>query len=186
MVDKELIEIWKNMLKPAISLWLLNTNYEEMGEQDKEEFERDFDEILDLALIGLKYKAQLSLEDETCSTADTISRKAVIRWVKTECNPYGKPTLDFESGKRVTGHLEQMPSSQPEPKWIPCSERLPENGRQVLVYAISTHFALAKYDEMREADGSYIKQWVTFDAWKPFYRVKDVIAWMELPEPCKR
>ena len=35
---------------------------------------------------------------------------------------------------------------------------------------------------MREADGTYKKQWVTFDAWKPFYRVKDVIAWMELPE----
>ena len=67
-------------------------------------------------------------------------------------------------------------------KWIPCSERLPENGRQVLVFARSVHFALAKYDEMREADGTYKKQWVTFDAWKPFYRVKDVIAWMELPE----
>ena len=70
-------------------------------------------------------------------------------------------------------------------KWIPCGERLPDNGRQVLVYARSVHFALAKYDEMREADGTYKKQWVTFDAWKPFYRVKDVIAWMELPEPIK-
>jgi len=68
-------------------------------------------------------------------------------------------------------------------KWIPCSERLPENGRQVLVYARSVHFALAKYDEMREADGTYKKQWVTFDSWKPFYTIKNVIAWMELPEP---
>ena len=46
---------------------------------------------------------------------DTISRQAAIRWVKTECNPYGKPTLDFESGKKVIEHLEQMPSAQPEP-----------------------------------------------------------------------
>ena len=53
MVDKELIEIWRNMLKPSISSWLFKTNYEGMGEQDKEEFGRDFDEILDLALIGL-------------------------------------------------------------------------------------------------------------------------------------
>lgn len=44
---------------------------------------------------------------------DLISRKAVIRWVKTECNPYGKPTLEFESGKKVIEHLEQMPSAQP-------------------------------------------------------------------------
>lgn len=45
---------------------------------------------------------------------DLIDRQAAIRWVKTECNPYGKPTLDFESGKKVIEHLEQMPSAQPE------------------------------------------------------------------------
>lgn len=79
--------------------------------------------------------------------------------------------------------IEGMPSAQPEPQWIPVSERLPENGKQVLVYARSVHYALAKYDEMREADGTYKKQWVTFDAWKPFYAIKEVIAWMPLPEP---
>lgn len=46
--------------------------------------------------------------------SDLISRQAAIRWVKTECNPYGKPTLDFESGKKVIEHLEQMPPAQPE------------------------------------------------------------------------
>lgn len=51
---------------------------------------------------------------------DLISRQAAIRWVKTECNPYGKPTLDFESGKKVIEHLEQMPSAQPE--IIRCTE----------------------------------------------------------------
>lgn len=44
---------------------------------------------------------------------DSISRADAIRWVKTECNPYGKPTLDFESGKKVIEHLENMPSVQP-------------------------------------------------------------------------
>ena len=43
---------------------------------------------------------------------DLISRADAIRWVKTECNPYGKPTLDFESGKKVIEHLEQMPSAE--------------------------------------------------------------------------
>ena len=46
-------------------------------------------------------------------SSDLISRQAAIRWVKTECNPYGKPTIDFESGKKVIEHLEQMPSAQP-------------------------------------------------------------------------
>lgn len=45
---------------------------------------------------------------------DLISKKQAIRWVKTECNPYGKPTLDFESGKKVIEHLEQMSPAQPE------------------------------------------------------------------------
>lgn len=74
------------------------------------------------------------------------------------------------------------PSAQ---QWIPVSERLPDSPKQVLVYARSVHYALAKYDEMREADGSYKKQWVTFDAWKPFYTIKEVIAWQPLPEPYK-
>ena len=73
--------------------------------------------------------------------------------------------------------------AEPERKWIPVSEALPENNRQVLVYAQSTHFALAKYDEMMEPDGKWKKQWVTFDAWKPYYTIENVIAWMPLPEP---
>ena len=50
---------------------------------------------------------------------DLISRHAAIRWVKTECNPYGKPALDFESSKKVIEHLEQMPSAdKPKGEWI--------------------------------------------------------------------
>ena len=73
-----------------------------------------------------------------------------------------------------------------EPHWMPVTERLPENGEQVLVYARSVHYALAKYDEMRETEGTYKKQWVTFDAWKPFYTIKEVIAWMPFPEPYRK
>ena len=80
-------------------------------------------------------------------------------------------------------YIDAAPTIKPEQQWILCSERLPENNRQVLVYARSVHFALAKYDEMREADGTYKMQWVTFDAWKPFYKIKEVVAWMPLPEP---
>ena len=98
--------------------------------------------------------------------------------------------LDYELGTSdrdiyVRECLAEAPSVTPEPHWIPVKERLPENGEQVLVYARSVHYALAKYDEMREADGTYKKQWVTFDAWKPFYTIKEVIAWMPLPEPYK-
>ena len=58
---------------------------------------------------------------------DLISREDAIRWVKTECNPYGKPTLDFESGKKVIEHLEQMPSAQPVRTCVNCG-RTANNG----------------------------------------------------------
>lgn len=61
-----------------------------------------------------KTMLQTYQQQRQTNAGDTISRQAAIRWVKTECNPYGKPTLDFESGKKVIEHLEQMPSAQPE------------------------------------------------------------------------
>lgn len=61
---------------------------------------------------------------------DAISRQAAIRWVKTECNPYGKPTLDFESGKRVMEHLKTMPSVQPDIIACgDCKHYIPHNKR---------------------------------------------------------
>jgi DNA repair exonuclease SbcCD ATPase subunit len=59
---------------------------------------------------------ELAREKEAEPCADAISRKAAIRWVKTECNPYGKPTIDFESGKKVIEHLKKMPSVTPKQK----------------------------------------------------------------------
>ena len=70
-------------------------------------------ESIDMAIKALKAKTD----------GDLISRQDAIRWVKTECNPYGKPTLDFESGKKVIEHLEQMPSEEPKTgEWIPVSD----------------------------------------------------------------
>lgn len=94
-----------------------------------------------------------------------------------------KDKIDKALYNFTLNRVNEQPTVQSEPHWIPVTERLPENGEQVLVYARSVHYALAKYDEMREADGTYKKQWVTFDAWKPFYTIKEVIAWMPLPEP---
>ena len=56
------------------------------------------------------------LEQEPCE--DTISRQKAIRLVKTECNPYGKPTIDFESGKEVIKLLKQMLPVTPKPETV--------------------------------------------------------------------
>ena len=114
-------------------------------------------------------------------TDELISKTDVVKIVKSVLSPASSLINVARARRQMLNEINEL-ESKPEPHWIPCSERLPENGRQVLVYARSVHYALAKYDEMREADGTYKKQWVTFDAWKPFYSIKEVIAWCELPE----
>lgn len=119
MVDKELIENWRNMVKLPISSLLFKTNYEGMGEQDKEEFERDFDEILDLALIGLKHKAQLSQKDATKdATTDTISRQAAITALSHMCSEDEKGIT--VSRANVDSMLKSLLPAQPE-EAIPVS-----------------------------------------------------------------
>lgn len=85
----------------------------------------------------------------------------------------------IEAVEKAISALEK----QEQDRWIPVTERLPKEGRQVLVYAVSVHYAIAKYDEMMNADGTWEKQWVTYDAWKPMYKIKGVLAWRPLPEP---
>ena len=45
---------------------------------------------------------------------DLISRKHLYRRIKTECNPYGKPTIDFESGKRVLDIIDNEQTVEPQ------------------------------------------------------------------------
>ena len=109
--------------------------------------------------------------------SDLISRQDVVDALELRLEN------DYVDSYEFLSFVKQLPSAEPERKWIPVTEALPKNGRQVLVYAQSVHYALAKYDEMMQPDGKWIKEWVTFDAWKPYYTIKNVIAWMPLPEP---
>lgn len=58
--------------------------------------------------------AQLVDKDINVPCTDAIDRQKAIRWVKTECNPYGKPTLDQEI-RRMAG--------QTSPGEVPAAER---------------------------------------------------------------
>lgn len=51
---------------------------------------------------------------EIPNSSDCISRQAAIRWIKAECNPYGKPTLNYETSCRIMEYLDRMPSAEPE------------------------------------------------------------------------
>ena len=144
--------------------------------------------------------------------SDTISRQAAIRWVKTECNPYGKPTLDFESGKKVIEHLEQMPSAvcddciwtvcnynkvdwdtpSAEAEWIPCSERLPEEHEWVGTKQFGTTIS-DKVHITFDVNGERFVKTLSLQngelsnyekqTMDTLYKGWKMIAWMPLPEP---
>lgn len=70
-----------------------------------------------------------------------------------------------------------MPSAEPEQRWIPCSERLPEENVSVICNKPSKYFdpkiAIGYYNGIR---------WVV-DGWEQITDQCD--AWMPLPEPYK-
>lgn len=43
---------------------------------------------------------------------ETIDK--IYSHVKRECNPYGKPTIDFESGKKILNYLDQLKEQKNE------------------------------------------------------------------------
>ena len=106
---------------------------------------------------------------------DLISRQlaidALVKAIRED--PY------YDSNERINGLgvydvrviINDLPSAQPEQRWIPCSKRLPENRRYVLVtyqheYGLIDH-GITWYGEAE-------KKWDTS---------RNVVAWMPLPEP---
>ena len=89
----------------------------------------------------------------------------------------------------IRGLVDSMPTIEPESQWIPCSERLPERGKDVLVtrdYDGREDFVKSrKYVEVAACygeDGNNV--WVSFsDEYKAHPKNHAVIAWMPLPEP---
>lgn len=67
-------------------------------------------------------------------------------------------------------------------EWIPCSERLPDHGRKVLVWYKGERF----YDLTEFSEYAIARHRKESGDWSgEFIDVLDVIAWMPLPEPYK-
>lgn len=52
---KDIIDDFRNIVKPSISNILYESNFDNLGRQDKIDFEEEFDIVLNLAEIGLKH-----------------------------------------------------------------------------------------------------------------------------------
>ena len=74
---------------------------------------------------------------------------------------------------------------QPEPQWIPCSERLPELEEDVLTTLIHGNGDIGVVMAYRTTSfnprDTYWKDWANEYTWEN----ESVLAWMPLPEPYK-
>ena len=106
-----------------------------------------------------------ALEQQTCG--DAVNRAHVMLIVREFLN---NSTYDEEM---LVNDLNKLHSVQPEQKWIPVSERLPEESTAVLIWCPERKNIYCAYLEK--------KQWWIFGAY--FQKVTlEVIAWMPLPK----
>ena len=64
---------------------------------------------------------------------DTISRQAAIDAAIKADMENNSNVLSEKRARVIDRHISAVPSAQPEPQWIQCSERLPEDRVDVLV-----------------------------------------------------
>ena len=96
---------------------------------------------------------------------DCISRQAAIDAVeKNACNT-----------QRIMDAVNNLPTAQPEPQWIPVSERMPRDGSWN-IFTDGKNISVERY----KADA--IDHFFPNGRW---FQLEDVLAWMPLPEAYK-
>ncbi len=127
--------------------------------------------------------------EQNISDSDLISRKAAIDEIKALYEWHDTVTED-----RTSDHLKRLPSAQPEPRWIPVTERLPEEGVMVLVTCYGRDMIIMRDGESLEDAIERVRKEVVnvtiglvgSDGWygadySPM--IITPVAWMPLPEP---
>ena len=113
---------------------------------------------------------------------DTIRRQAAIEAVEKESQVDG--AYGYMDTKSIVDLLNDLPSAQ---QWIPVSERLPEEGHDVLI--TKEPFKIKGYEQnVIIAERSVDPRSGKIEWWSPEYGTltnKSVLAWMPLPEPWK-
>lgn len=103
--------------------------------------------------------------------SDLISRTEALKYI---------PSEDLIS-KMV---IAQLPTIEPEPRWIPVTERLPEHKKTCYWICTDTGYQCeCRWTDNRFGMGNLSGEW----GWSIFDtpRYSKVVAWMPLPEPYK-
>lgn len=112
-----------------------------------------------------------------------------------ELNDEGKEAFRMAiTALELFGISEQLQSAQPEPQWIPVSERLPGDDTdclvsircqaKVVVVDMATYSTdLFKVDKEDFFGNCGESGWYCFNGEYGYCKVLNVIAWMPLPEP---
>ena len=98
----------------------------------------------------------------------------IRKFQERECNGFGEGAA-YRQGwnDAIDAIMENEVTIEPEPQWISCSERLPNERKEVL---ITLEFGV---DIGEYRDGSWHSEWIYH------YDDDNVFAWMPLPTPYK-
>lgn len=134
--------------------------------------------------------AENGRNDEDRTTDDCISRTQAIDEIHEDAEWLASQGSDWQTERmeRDKSILMSLPSVQPETNcseipnnWIPCSERLPEIDKEVLVTDGELCWVCSLFESQDIEDGLY--QWE--DNYGHWHEFETWVAWMPLPEPAR-
>ena len=120
-------------------------------------------DMADLSLEGLHEELQY----------DGLCTSGVLAW-NVKCSHEGacRRIARLVEKEKAVEEVKRMPTIEPEPKWIPCKERLPDKDGLYLVTYFSGHARWTGTDELL-VDGTG----------KLYWKYANVVAWQPLPKP---
>ena len=127
---------------------------------------------------------------------DLISRQQAFDALRT-C--YDTETVTMDNGDEyinygdAVGEIEQLPSVHPEQRWIPCSDRMPEEYEWIGTKRFGTTISDEVYVTFEAPDGQRFTDHISFqngklsrsdaEKMRVWYKGAKPIAWKPQPEP---